>query len=241
MTPDVTVLIPAYNCKATIGAAIDSALSQEGVNVQVVVCDDGSSDNVFRLLDKKIKANGALKAIAHRSNRGQAHALNTAADHATGRCFIELDSDDTLESGALAALVNALDTAPSHVGLAYGCTRYSGDLTTVHMPPAFKRAHFYVGFPALYAFMYRREAWDAGCRYHVHAEIDGRSLSIQDWDMALQLIEYMRYDGLCLRDTVVLNYHYDAAAGVGAQLKANQQTLMPAFRKRWPRVEAKGL
>ena len=243
MQPDVSVLLPAWNCKATIGAAIHSALSQEGVAVEVVVCDDASPDNVFRVLDKFVKDSpeGAIKALAHRTNRGQAHALNTCAENATGRYFVELDSDDTLEPGALQRLVDALDAAPPHVGFAYGCTRYSGDLTTVHMPPAFKREHFYTSFPALYAFMYRREAWDAGCRYPIHATIDGRDLSIQDWDMALQLIEFMRYDGLCLRDTIVLNYSYHAGDGVGAQLKANQQTLMPAFRKRWPKVMAQGL
>ena len=232
---DVSVIIPAYNCEATIARAIESALSQEGVTVQVIVCDDGSSDPAFFAIPQ------AASVINHATNRGQCHALNTAAESATGRYIIELDSDDTFAPGALAAMVAALDAAPENVGFVYGCTQYHGALGLYVQPRPYKRGDFYRNFPALYAFMYRREAWDAGCRYTPHLEKDGRSLSIQDWDMALQLIEYMRYDGLALRDTLVLHYTYAESGTVGHELKANADVLMPAFRKRWPKVTAEGL
>lgn len=243
--PDVSVIIPAYNCEATVARAIESALSQEGVSVDVVVCDDCSIDRtpskVWPAPAGLTDATHKLLLLRHERNMGQCHALNSAAEEAVGRYIIELDADDYLEPGALAALVSALDAAPEHVGFAYGCTQYHGELGYRYQPRPFKRSEFYSNFPALYPFLYRREAWDAGCRYTPHAEVNGRSLSIQDWDMALQLIEYMRYDGLALRDTLVLHYSYQAEGTVGGELKANNDVLMAAFKRRWPKVTGEGL
>lgn len=235
---DVSVLIPAYRCGDTLNRAIISALNQADITVQVCVCDDGNNDNTASV----IKGFGDMVTpLYHETNRGQSHALNTCGEAALGRYFVELDSDDYVEENALAALVSTLDNAPPHVGFAYGCTQYHGELDYYYQPRPFKRADFYSNFPSLYPFLYRREAWDAGCRYTPHAEVNGRSLSIQDWDMALQLIEYMRYDGLALRDTLVLHYSYQAEGTVGGELKANGAALMAAFKQRWPKVIAEGL
>jgi glycosyltransferase involved in cell wall biosynthesis len=243
--PDVSIIVPAFNCESTISRAIQSALSQEGVSVDVVVCDDGSTDQtpskVWPAPVGTTNPTHQLLLLRHDRNMGQCHALNSAAEEAVGRYIIELDADDYLAPGALAALVSALDHAPDHVGFAYGCVQYHDELNITHQPRPFKRADFYRSFPALYPFMYRREAWDAGCRYAPHLEKDGRALSIQDWDMALQLIEYMRYDGLALRDTLVLHYTYKAQGTVGSELKANNGELMAAFKRRWPKVTAEGL
>lgn len=245
--PDVSVLIPAFQCETTIARAMQSALSQQGVNVQLSICDDGSTDGTFQTTLDTLELLGIpedderVHLFIHAENQGQVYALQTCCDYADGRYFIELDADDYFEAGALAALVHALDSAPEHVGFAYGCVQYHGALSYYYQPRPFKRGDFYQTFPSLYPFLYRRDAWDAGCRYTPHVEIDGRSLSIQDWDMALQLIEWMRYDGLALRDTLVLHYTYAESGTVGHELKANQAALMPAFRQRWPKVTAEGL
>lgn len=245
---DCSVIIPAYRCEATIARAVESVLGyQRDISIECIVCADGGNPEsivnaISNGIDPPVYRDDARFTFCwHETNRGQCHALNTAAEHATGRYLIELDADDHFEPGALAALVQALDAAPEHVGFAYGCVQYHGELNLYSQPRAFKRHDFYSTFPALYPFMYRREAWDAGCRYTPHLEKDGRSLSIQDWDMALQLIEYMRYDGLALRDTLVLHYHYQVQGTVGGELKANGAALMAAFKHRWPRVTAEGL
>jgi glycosyltransferase involved in cell wall biosynthesis len=245
MTPDVSVLIPAFDTQHTIWQAVKSALTQIGVSVEVNVCDDGSEaplESVFEQyrFQEILAADAPLSVVYHDTNQGQAAALNTAAERATGRYLIELDADDRLADGALAALVHALDNAPAHVGMAYGCVQYEGALTGVHVPPAFRRADFWRGFPALYPFMYRREAWDAGCRYAVHATIEGKPHSVQDWDMFLQCMEFMRYDGLALPDTLVLHYHANTT-GAGQALKDNSEAVVAGLRARWPKLQAVGL
>lgn len=237
---DCSVLIPCWNCETTLTRAIDSALSQSGVTVQVSLCDDGSTDGTFDILAALPKSD-RIHTFVHADNLGQCHALNSAADYAVGRYIIELDADDYFEENTLRILVQALDAAPEHVGFAYGCVQYHGALNYFYQPRPFKRGDFYTSFPSLYPFLYRREAWDAGCRYTPHLEKDGRALSIQDWDMALQLMEYMRYDGLALRDTLVLHYTYAEGGTVGHELKANSAALMPAFKARFPKVTVEAL
>lgn len=242
MTPDVSVLIPYYNQPDTLAQATDSVLSQAGVSVEIIVCDDASETPACEVLKWPVAGYGSSgdQIICHPTNQGQAAALNTAAEHATGRYLIELDADDRLAEGALAALVNALDAAPAHVGMTYGCVQYEGALTGVHVPPPFRRADFWRGFPALYPFMYRREAWDAGCRYAVHATIDSKPHSVQDWDMFLQCMEFMRYDGLALPDTLVLHYRA-STTGAGQALKDNSEAVVAGLRARWPKLQATGI
>jgi predicted O-methyltransferase YrrM len=236
---DVSVLIPYYNHPDTLKAAIESAIQQDGVAVQVCVCDDASAIRAVDVLEGA-DYGGDVFIFRHDTNRGQAAALNSAGQLAHGRYFMELDADDRLAPGALAALVKALDSAPAHVGMAYGAVQYEGALQGVHVPAAFKRSNFWLAFGALYAFMYRREAWDAGCRYAVHATIADKSYSVQDWDMFLQCMEYMRYDGLALPNTLVLHYHANTS-GVGQQLKDHNAEVVAGLRARWPKLQVVAL
>jgi predicted O-methyltransferase YrrM len=236
--PDVSVLVPAYNAAATILDSLESVLAQDGVTIEVCVCDDCSTDDtaalVVGLQDSRVRL------IQHDHNQGLAYALNSVASIATGRYFIELDSDDRLADGCLSQLVKALDAAPPDVGFAYGQTQYHGDATMLHTPATYRQGELYYGFSPLYAFLYRREAWDAGCRYRQLIEREGRWIGVQDYDFALQLTEHMRYEGLALPDVLVLDYNYHA--GTLTELLHNyNRDSVTAFRERWPRVQVQQL
>lgn len=233
--PDVSVLIPCYNAAETVQKAILSALDQQGVSVEVIICEDACTDNSHEvLMDVCGSSNGRADFIKHVNNQGLAAALNTTAENASGRYLIELDADDTLAPGCLAAMVKALDEHPE-IGFVYGQTQYHGDAEILYTPPPYRREDFNQAFVSLYAFMYRREAWDAGCRYRATTEIDGRKITIQDWDMALQLQEHMRYEGLALPNVKVLDYTYKKGSLTDFTLQHQLETLA-AFKQRWPMV-----
>lgn len=234
--PDVSVLIAAYNASETIEKAVLSAIQQQGVEVEVVVCDDASTDNSHSPIVNLIASDNNLEYCAHIENQGLAAALNTAAENATGRYFIELDADDWLEPNCLAEMVKALDSNPQ-VGFCYGRTQYHGDAEILYTPPPYRREDFNLAFVSLYAFMYRLEAWDAGCRYRTTCEIDGHKITIQDWDMVLQLQEYMRWEGLALPGLTVLNYHYHKGSLTDFTIEHNAETVQ-AFKQRWPMIIA---
>lgn len=86
----VSVVIPTYNYAHFLGQAIDSALAQTWPPSEVIVVDDGSSDNTPELLARY----GDRIRVVHQRNRGLASARNTGAELATGDLLAFLDADD---------------------------------------------------------------------------------------------------------------------------------------------------
>jgi GT2 family glycosyltransferase len=100
MPPTFSVIMAAYQGAGTIAAAVDSALSQTYPPVDVVVCDDGSTDDLERAL-------APLRdriTLVRQTNAGQASALNNAARVAHGEFLAVLDQDDIFLRERLEAL-----------------------------------------------------------------------------------------------------------------------------------------
>lgn len=234
MTPSVSALIPCYNGAETIRRAVESVLPNN--DVEVLICDDASIDDTYEVLSDLRREYPALRVFQNEKNLGLAPSLNVLASVATGRYFIELDADDWLQADGLQKLVDALDEEPS-AGFAYGQTQYHGLSNYRHMPQEYRDGLFTFGFDSLYGFLYRRTAWEAGCRYRPTTVINGKTITIQDWDMALQLIYYMRWRPIVLRDTLVLHYTHRAGSLTDFTNEHNVEVVR-AFRERWPIVQA---
>lgn len=230
MTVDVSVIMPAYNAELTIGRAIRSCLDQPGVNVEVVVVDDGSTDDtagrVKRIRDEHL---GFGITYLHQPNSGRSCTpLRKAAEVATGRYIIRLDADDWFEPGCFKRMMAAMDAGGS--GFCYGQTRYYGRRSDIYTPPPFAAADFYQDNVSGYPVMYRREALEK-VNYEVVCE---NVVGLEDWDFNLQLIA-AGYTGLALRDTLVLHYIYQYRSMMHDS-KAGEAELMAAFRAKWPMV-----
>ena len=98
--PTFSVVIAAYNAALTIGEAIESALEQSEAPYEIVVCDDGSTDDI----EGAISAYRAGLIFLRKPNGGGASALNVAADAARGDFVSILDADDAYTAGRLKAL-----------------------------------------------------------------------------------------------------------------------------------------
>jgi len=105
MTARVSVLIPAYNCAATIGEALRSVLEQQGAEaLEVIVVDDGSTDGTLEALapwQDRVR-------VLRQANRGPAAARNRALAAAQGEYIAFLDADDLWLPGKLAAQLEYL-------------------------------------------------------------------------------------------------------------------------------------
>jgi len=112
--PVVTVAIPANEAAATIGRAIQSVLVQTLQELEIVVVDDGSTDDTARAA-RDATADARLRVLTLSENCGQSAALNRALDAATTPYILHLDADDTLEPQALEMMIAALDTNPQSV------------------------------------------------------------------------------------------------------------------------------
>lgn len=121
--PRVSVVIPLYQTERYIAEAVRSVLAQTFDDFEVVVVDDGSSDNgptVVRCFgDKRIR-------LVTQSNRGLAGARNTGIREARGAYIALLDADDRWHPDKLARHVALLDARPD-VGLTYSASRFIDD------------------------------------------------------------------------------------------------------------------
>jgi glycosyltransferase involved in cell wall biosynthesis len=128
----VSLVIPTFNAMASITRAIDSVLVQDGVELEVIVIDGASTDGTADWLHEHASA---FAQLVSEPDRGQAHAINKGFDLATGNYFAWLCADDTLEPGALAHLVDALEAHPAAVLATGGCLRRFADGRTVVTSP----------------------------------------------------------------------------------------------------------
>jgi glycosyltransferase involved in cell wall biosynthesis len=104
MNIHVSVIVPCFNAAMTIGATIESALSQENVASDVVIVDDGSSDNSFAIA----RGYEPRVRVFTGPNRGASAARNRGIAEAASEWIVFLDADDLLVPGTLR---RRLDTA----------------------------------------------------------------------------------------------------------------------------------
>jgi len=98
--PTFSVVIAAYQAEATIGEAVESALMQTSPPLEVVVCDDGSTDGTSDVL----RAFGSRIVLLRQANGGEAAAKNAAVRAAVGEFVVVLDADDAYRPRRLEAL-----------------------------------------------------------------------------------------------------------------------------------------
>jgi glycosyltransferase involved in cell wall biosynthesis len=110
-SPLVSVLIANYNYARYIGEAIESLQRQSYSNFEVVICDDGSSDDSCAVIQDYAAADSRITFHAKR-NAGQASALNLAFSHCCGDIVCILDADDTFVATKIEAVVRTFLRSP---------------------------------------------------------------------------------------------------------------------------------
>lgn len=130
----VSVIIPAYNSGNTIVKAISSVLFQTYTNWSVVIVDDGSKDDTFKIIQtflESLPKSYFDKIILHRQqNQGPSAARNSGIKFASGEYIAFLDSDDEWEANKLEIQMDYFhkDSSLCLCGTAFGKKRIQGNL-----------------------------------------------------------------------------------------------------------------
>jgi glycosyltransferase involved in cell wall biosynthesis len=103
----ISVIIPAKNAEATLGATLDSVAGQAGVQVETIVVDDGSTDRTREIAS----SHAVAPRIVVGSGTGAAAARNAGLAASTGQAIVFLDADDLLKPGALRRRLRVLEEA----------------------------------------------------------------------------------------------------------------------------------
>lgn len=120
--PFFSILIPVYNTSDTLRRTLSTVLNQSFGDMEVIVVDDGSTDNSFEILQSYQSRDARIKLIRHKKNSGLLPARYSAMKHAAGEYFLFLDSDDWLELDACTVLHDELSKNPVDV-LEFGYIR----------------------------------------------------------------------------------------------------------------------
>ena len=106
--PWVSVIIPVYNVKPYLNECLNSVINQTYSYLQIVLVDDGSTDDSGRICDEYALKDERITVI-HKENQGLGAARNTGMQIATGKYIIFLDSDDYWDVDTIEKLVNTAE------------------------------------------------------------------------------------------------------------------------------------
>ena len=189
----VTVVIPCYNQARFLGEAIESVLSQTYQHFELIVVDDGSTDETSEVA----KGYEGVRLI-RQENRGLSGARNTGIRHSGGEFLVFLDADDRLLPGALEAGLRCFDAHPECALVAGHCNLIRADgsfLKVLKHEPSDEDSYVamlekcHIAPPA--TGMYRRSVFEAV------GDFDITLSSCEDYDFYLRIARQFpihRYD-----------------------------------------------
>src|SRR4051812_1023393 len=122
--PTVSVIVPAYNVASYVGATIESALTQTYQDFELIVVDDGSTDETGAIVDAAVARDARIRVV-RQPNGGLSSARNAALRNARGRYIALLDGDDLWDPGFLAAQLAVFESRPD-VSVVTGNARFLG-------------------------------------------------------------------------------------------------------------------
>lgn len=118
-TQKVSVVVPCYRYGRYLPTAVDSALEQDGVEVEVIIVDDASDDDSADVALSLAERDQRIELLVHTINAGHIATYNEGLAKATGDYLVLLSADDALVPGSLGRAVSLMQRHPG-VGMVYG-------------------------------------------------------------------------------------------------------------------------
>lgn len=193
MIPKVSIIMTAHNRERYIGKAIESVLAQTHADFDLLIWDDGSTDQTSAIACEYAKNDNRIRLAAY-DHRGPAKALKAAVADTSGPYLCWVDSDDMLEPKALEETVAVLDSDPS-IGVVYTDYRVIDATDTVkgygrrcRIP--YSKDRLLIDFMTFHFRLMRRRVYDQV------GGIDDTLEVAEDYDLCLKLSEITEFKHL---------------------------------------------
>ena len=169
--PHISVMIPVYNQAHLIGRTIESVLSQEFQDWDLVIVDDASRDNTVEVANEYCRLDPRLQLVVNEENLGLTRNWNRCLELATGPLVQILQSDDLIDPDYL-AMVSQVLVETSQVGFVAACCRYIDSDDQIIHPGTPRPARLYQagdeavtalltgGWPHVSSIVMRRECYE---------------------------------------------------------------------------------
>jgi glycosyltransferase involved in cell wall biosynthesis len=182
--PTVSIVIPCHNHGEYLGQAVASVLKQSYQGFELIIVDDGSSDeNTRRILNDydhpKIK-------VIQTTHRGLPNARNTAIEAALGRYVLPLDADDKIGETYVEKALKILETN-ENIGIVYSRAEFFGEASGEWKLPPYHFPDILLGNVIFCSAFFRKRDWAAVNGYNPNM-----IYGWEDYDFWLSLIELGR-------------------------------------------------
>ena len=199
--PAVSIYIPAYNAARWIERTVGSALAQTIESLEVVVCDDGSTDATAEILHDRFASDPRVR-VQQQPNGGIGAASNVAVNMARADFVLQLDADDELLPTAAETLL-AVMTRDPRIALAYGGYEVADPSRLLYenryrVPPAYDPQRHLLGQIITHPRMFRARD------FHRTEGFDETIENAVDFDIYLKLSERGRVEAV---PEVLYRYH----------------------------------
>lgn len=230
----VSIIIPCYNQGRFLADAVESVLAQSYRRVEIIVVDDGSTDNT-----REVAARYPEVHYIYQHNQMQAAARNTGLTHSVGEYLVFLDADDYLCENALAVNLAYLQTHPEYAFVAGNFQYVNSDGSNITPKPPHGITHDfylkllehnYIGMPGI--VMYRRSIVEIVGGFNISPYCYG----CEDYDMYLRIAA--QYPVFC-HSQVVASYRRHGS-GVSDKSGVMLQSALYVLHLQWPYVQTKG-
>jgi glycosyltransferase involved in cell wall biosynthesis len=194
INPFISIIIPSYNRGEFISRAVHSVLCQTFNNVEILVVDDGSTDDTLQQLQQLQGKDPRLKIIQHENNLGAQAARNTGIRAAMAPYIAFLDSDDEWLPNKLERQISLIESSNNNVGVVYAgfLWVHADGRPTKQQAPRFRGKIYRNALKEWIAdtntFMVRKDIlYKAGL-------LDENIRSYQEWDLCIKLARYTEFD-----------------------------------------------
>lgn len=207
----VSILMGAYNCEATIRKSIESILQQTYDNWEFVICDDGSKDETWEILESYQKEDDRFVLLKNEQNQGLTYTLNKCLNYAQGEFCARMDADDVCNPYRLEKQVEFLKKNSQYAFVSTPMIRFNEDgiyaKRTLQKGYSPSKNHFVKGSPFCHApVMIRRVAYMQVNGYRDIPQTRG----VEDYDLWFRLYEQN------LRGYILPEPLYSMFDGIGA-------------------------
>lgn len=129
----ISIIVPVYNNQDVLKICIESILSQTYKNIQLILINDGSTDNTKEICEWYREKDSRITVI-HQENHGVSFSRNIGLDNATGKYITFVDSDDKIDSTYVEKMINKLDAGKNELVICeYADVDYTGEIIEQHV------------------------------------------------------------------------------------------------------------